>query len=38
LDVQWQTDHLASLGAIEVPREEYLAMLADALARAPAAI
>jgi leucyl/phenylalanyl-tRNA--protein transferase len=32
LDVQWQTKHLASLGAIEVPRGEYLALLADALA------
>ncbi len=32
LDVQWCTEHLASLGAIEVPRAEYLALLADALA------
>ena len=24
LDVQWCTDHLASLGAIAVPRAEYL--------------
>ena len=31
LDVQWHTEHLASLGAIEVSREEYLARLADAL-------
>jgi leucyl/phenylalanyl-tRNA--protein transferase len=31
LDVQWHTDHLASLGAIEVSRAEYLARLADAL-------
>jgi leucyl/phenylalanyl-tRNA--protein transferase len=31
LDVQWRTDHLASLGAIDVSREEYLALLADAL-------
>ena len=25
LDVQWCTEHLASLGAIEVPRAQYLA-------------
>lgn len=31
LDVQWRTDHLASLGAIEVSRVQYLALLADAL-------
>jgi leucyl/phenylalanyl-tRNA--protein transferase len=31
LDVQWQTAHLASLGAIEVPRARYLSLLADAL-------
>ncbi len=35
LDVQWRTDHLASLGVVEVPREEYLRRLAVAL-RAPA--
>jgi leucyl/phenylalanyl-tRNA--protein transferase len=33
LDVQWLTPHLASLGAIEVRREEYLARLAAALRR-----
>ncbi len=32
LDVQWKTEHLASLGAIEVPRAEYLERLAAALA------
>ena len=32
LDVQWLTPHLASLGAIEIPRAEYLSRLADALA------
>lgn len=32
IDVQWQTDHLASLGAIEVDRDEYLSLLAEALA------
>ena len=31
LDVQWCTTHLASLGAIEVSRLEYLALLAGAL-------
>jgi leucyl/phenylalanyl-tRNA--protein transferase len=31
LDVQWRTDHLESLGAIEVGREQYVALLADAL-------
>jgi leucyl/phenylalanyl-tRNA--protein transferase len=30
LDVQWCTDHLSSLGAIAVPRAEYLARVADA--------
>lgn len=30
-DVQWLTPHLASLGAVEVPRGEYLARLAAAL-------
>ncbi|MGH9140018.1 MAG: leucyl/phenylalanyl-tRNA--protein transferase [Vicinamibacterales bacterium] len=32
LDVQWCTTHLASLGAIEVARPEYLTLLAAALA------
>jgi len=32
LDVQWCTEHLASLGSIEVPRGQYLAFLAAALA------
>jgi leucyl/phenylalanyl-tRNA--protein transferase len=31
-DVQWVTPHLASLGAIEVPRAEYLRRLACAVA------
>jgi leucyl/phenylalanyl-tRNA--protein transferase len=31
LDAQWQTAHLASLGAIEVSRREYLSLLAGAL-------
>jgi leucyl/phenylalanyl-tRNA--protein transferase len=35
VDVQWQTEHLASLGVIEVEREEYLGLLAEALAAPP---
>ena len=35
LDVQWSTDHLASLGAVEVSRDDYLALLADAVAATP---
>jgi leucyl/phenylalanyl-tRNA--protein transferase len=31
-DVQWTTPHLRSLGAIDIPRSEYLARLAEALA------
>jgi leucyl/phenylalanyl-tRNA--protein transferase len=31
LDVQWQTDHLASLGVIEIAREDYLTLLGQAL-------
>jgi leucyl/phenylalanyl-tRNA---protein transferase len=30
LDVQWCTEHLASLGAVAVSREDYFARLADA--------
>lgn len=30
LDVQWCTEHLASLGAIAIPREDYLVRLAEA--------
>ena len=32
LDTQWRTDHLASLGAIAIPRAEYLAQLIEAVA------
>ncbi|MDT0202329.1 leucyl/phenylalanyl-tRNA--protein transferase [Nocardioides sp. AE5] len=32
LDVQWRTDHLASLGVVEIPRVDYLALLGEALA------
>lgn len=31
LDTQWQTDHLASLGAIEVSRQDYVQLLAQAI-------
>lgn len=31
LDVQWLTPHLESLGAIEIPRSEYLSLLAHAV-------
>lgn len=31
LDVQWRTDHLASLGAVEVPRTTYLELLRTAI-------
>ena len=33
LDVQWVTPHLAQFGAVAIPRREYLARLARALAR-----
>ncbi len=32
LDVQWRTDHLATLGVVEIPRPEYLRRLRVALA------
>lgn len=32
VDVQWSTDHLASLGVVEVDRDEYLALLPEVLA------
>ncbi|MBW4329740.1 leucyl/phenylalanyl-tRNA--protein transferase [Stakelama sp. CBK3Z-3] len=31
LDCQFQTDHLASLGAIEIPRDDYVALLSAAV-------
>jgi leucyl/phenylalanyl-tRNA--protein transferase len=31
LDVQWRTDHLASLGAVDISRADYLRLLARAL-------
>lgn len=35
LDVQWQTEHLASLGVVEVSRAEYLRRLAHAIGGRP---
>jgi len=32
LDVQWLTEHLASLGAVEIPRSDYLVRLRRAVA------
>ena len=31
LDVQWLTPHLATLGAIAIPRSQYLSKLREAL-------
>ena len=31
LDTQWMTEHLTQFGGMEVPREDYLKLLADAL-------
>jgi leucyl/phenylalanyl-tRNA--protein transferase len=31
LDVQWRTEHLATLGAVAIPRDEYLARAARAV-------
>ncbi len=33
LDTQWRTDHLATLGVIEVPRKKYLTMLPELVNR-----
>ena len=35
LDVQWMTPHLASLGAVDLPRAEYLARLDQAVRVGP---
>jgi leucyl/phenylalanyl-tRNA--protein transferase len=37
LDCQFMTEHLASLGAVSIPRETYVALLSAALGGAPAA-
>jgi leucyl/phenylalanyl-tRNA--protein transferase len=31
LDVQWNTEHLATLGAIDLPRDDYLKRLRSAV-------
>jgi leucyl/phenylalanyl-tRNA--protein transferase len=31
LDVQWTTDHLRALGAVDLPRNDYIGRLSDAL-------
>ncbi len=36
LDVQWRTDHLATLGVVEASRRRYLRLLRDALTLPPA--
>ncbi len=38
LDVQWTTPHLESLGAIDVPRDEYLRRLDAAIGRPQPAV
>ncbi|RYD53760.1 MAG: leucyl/phenylalanyl-tRNA--protein transferase [Sphingomonadales bacterium] len=38
LDCQFQTDHLASLGAVELPRDDYVALLAGALGESAAGL
>jgi leucyl/phenylalanyl-tRNA--protein transferase len=38
LDCQFQTGHLASLGAIEIPRDDYLGLLAGALGETSAGL
>lgn len=35
-DVQWTTPHLVSLGAVDLPRDDYLARLSDAVTPSPA--
>jgi leucyl/phenylalanyl-tRNA---protein transferase len=35
LDVQWSTPHLAGLGVVEMPRQEYLHRLRSALELPP---
>ena len=35
LDVQWRTDHLASLGVVAIPRQDYLMRLGRAIALRP---
>ena len=35
LDIQWSTEHLEQFGAVEIPREEYIARLRHALEVVP---
>ena len=35
LDVQWATEHLTSLGAVEIPRDDYLDVLAGVIDERP---
>jgi leucyl/phenylalanyl-tRNA--protein transferase len=35
LDVQWTTPHLASVGAVDVPRATYLLQLREAVGDRP---
>lgn len=35
LDVQWRTDHLASLGVVDIPQTQYLELLAEAIRPTP---
>ncbi len=37
LDVQWRTEHLATLGVVDLPRVEYLRRLRSALSCEPPA-
>lgn len=38
LDCQFMTDHLASLGAVEIPRDDYLSLLSDSLGEGAAGL
>ncbi|WP_422057024.1 leucyl/phenylalanyl-tRNA--protein transferase [Sphingomonas sp.] len=38
LDCQFMTEHLASLGAVEIPREDYLSLLSDSLGEGAAGL
>ncbi|RYY34149.1 MAG: leucyl/phenylalanyl-tRNA--protein transferase, partial [Sphingomonadales bacterium] len=38
LDCQFQTDHLATLGAVEIPRDAYVALLDAALGETSAGL
>ncbi|OYX50810.1 MAG: leucyl/phenylalanyl-tRNA--protein transferase [Sphingomonas sp. 32-66-10] len=38
LDCQFMTEHLASLGAVEIPRDDYLSLLSDSLGEGAAGL